>query len=159
MFKSIFISIWLIFHPVHVTMTSIDFDQEKNFFTVFVKMNKDDFQKDYKLTLVDTLKTDFSVITSAALNEAGRYLNTNFSLIVNEKTLNGIVKDIKIEENEISFVMEFPNKNKPKTILVKSMIMKRLYNDQSNMIILKVNEFEEGFKLSSELTEKRFNII
>jgi hypothetical protein len=38
------------------------------------------------------------------------------------------------------------------------LIMTSLYNDQSNMIIVRVNDFEEGVKLTSEKTEQSFKI-
>ena len=36
--------------------------------------------------------------------------------------------------------------------------MTSLYNDQANMIIVKVNDFEEGVKLTAEEPEKTFEI-
>ena len=36
--------------------------------------------------------------------------------------------------------------------------MTDLYADQSNMVIVKVNDFEEGVKLTSEITEQTFKI-
>jgi len=41
---------------------------------------------------------------------------------------------------------------------VKNLIMTSLYNDQANMIIVKVNDFEEGVRLTVQETEKRFEI-
>jgi hypothetical protein len=36
--------------------------------------------------------------------------------------------------------------------------MTGLYSDQSNMIIVRINDFEEGVKLTSDLTEQTFKI-
>jgi hypothetical protein len=41
---------------------------------------------------------------------------------------------------------------------VKNLIMTGLYNDQANMIIVKINDFEQGVKLTSEATEQTFQI-
>jgi hypothetical protein len=36
--------------------------------------------------------------------------------------------------------------------------MTNIFDDQANMVILKVNDFEEGVKLTPEKTEMTFNI-
>ena len=46
---------------------------------------------------------------------------------------------------------------KPKSVKVQNHIMTTLYPDQSNMVILTVSDFQEGVKLTPELTEHTFN--
>ena len=36
--------------------------------------------------------------------------------------------------------------------------MTDLHNDQSNMLIVRINDFEEGIKMTSDLTEQTFKI-
>jgi hypothetical protein len=47
---------------------------------------------------------------------------------------------------------------KCRTISVKNLIMTRIYGDISNMILVKINDFEEGGKLTSDITEQTFKI-
>jgi hypothetical protein len=54
--------------------------------------------------------------------------------------------------------LEYGVSKNPRTISVKSLIMTRLYGDMSNMILVRINNFEEGAKLTSELTEQTFKI-
>ena len=77
---------------------------------------------------------------------------------VNENQLTGKINDMANDDNEISMNMVYKTINKPKTILVKNLIMTRLYSDQSNMIIVKVNDYEEGVKLTSDITEQTFKV-
>ena len=49
MFRTSIFSIWFAFHPVHVTLTSIDFIPERDSFKVFVRMYFDDFLLDSKV--------------------------------------------------------------------------------------------------------------
>ncbi len=158
MLKTAFFSIWLIFHPVHVTITSIEYVKEKDMFTAFVKMYYDDFLLDYKLSGGNTENVLFSVIDRNSIDEMEKYLNNRLSLKVNNEVLKAKVNDLKIEENEIRINMELPGSKKPEEIVVKCTILTGLYADQSNMIILKVNDFEEGFKLTPEKTEQSFKI-
>jgi|GEM_PF-2696112 len=41
---------------------------------------------------------------------------------------------------------------------VKNLIMTGLYGDMSNMILLKINDFEKGFRLTSDITEQTIKI-
>lgn len=158
MFKIAFFSIWFIFHPVHVSVTSIEYVPEKDMFTAYVKMNFNDFLLDFKLSGGDTEKVKFTVIDSISLNETEKYINKRFSLKVNNEILKGKLKDLKIEGNEMSMNMELLNSEKPSQIIIGSAILTGIYPDQSNMIIIRVNDFEEGFKLTPEKMEQTFKI-
>jgi hypothetical protein len=156
MFKTLFFSIWLLFHPVHVTITSIDFISEKSAFKVFLRMYFDDFIVDYRLSggNIEILKNSDN--NSIPVEVMEKYLNEKLVIKVNDIQLTGILQDLNRNENEISMNLEYKSGKNPKTVSVKNLIMTGLYQDQTNMIILKVNSFEEGVKLTSDITEKTF---
>jgi len=156
--KSFLLITWLAFHPVHVTVTSIDYVPSKKIFSVFLKMYADDFQRDYYLSGVDTVKTDFSVINDATLEKMGAYLDKRLIINVNSKNLSRKILDMKIEGVDLTITMEYRQKRKPEIVMIKNTILTALYNDQSNMVILRVGDFEEGFKLSPESPEQTFKI-
>jgi hypothetical protein len=127
-------------------------------FTAFVKLNFDDFLLDYKLSGGDTENVNFNVIDKIALNEMEKYLNKRFSLKVNNEVLIGKLKDLKIKENEMNMNLEFLSPALPAQIIVRNEFLTGIYADQSNMTIIKVNDFEEGFKLTPEKKEQTFKI-
>jgi hypothetical protein len=63
-----------------------------------------------------------------------------------------------LSDNELRMNLVFGAAGKVNSITVKNLIMTSLYSDQANMIIVKVNDFEEGVRLTSLETEKRFEI-
>lgn len=158
MFKTLFFSIWILFHPVHVTLTSIDYIPEMESFKVFVRMYFDDFLLDCKLNGSDIQNKDFPVDKSSSMDIMEKYLIDKIIIIVNDKQLSGKLHDMKLADNELSMNLEYSKVKKPKSIRVKNLIMTNLHSDQSNMTIVRVNEFEEGVKLTSDLTERTFNI-
>ena len=158
MFKTLFFSVWFAFHPVHVTLTSIDYIPETESFKVFVRMYFDDFVLDCKLNGDVIQKEGFSGRNSSSIEAVEKYLKDKVVIKVNDKQLSGKLHDMNMIDNEVSMNMEFINGKKPKTVTVKNLIMTGLYNDQSNMIIVKVDDFEEGVKLTSDLTEQTFKI-
>jgi hypothetical protein len=145
-------------HPVHVTITSIDFVPDKGSYNVFVRMYFDDFLTDSKLNGYVVNSADFSEGTSSSRDAMEKYLSRKLIIIVNEKLLSGKLTDMKVADNEISINVDFKGGKKPGTIIVKNLILTDLYADMSNMVIVKVNDFEEGVKLTSDVTEHTFKI-
>jgi hypothetical protein len=158
MIKTLFISAWILMHPVHVTLTSIDFVTDTGSYNVFVRMYFDDFLSDSKLNGTMIKSDDFFAGTPASRDVMENYLSEKLLIRVNEKLLSGKLHEMKVSDNEISMNLEFKGGNKPNTIIVKNLILTDLYSDMSNMVIVKVNDFEEGVKLTSDLTEQTFNI-
>jgi hypothetical protein len=158
MFRTLLVSVWFLIHPVHVTLTSIDFVPDQRSFIVFVRIYFDDFLTDSKLNGRTINSEDFSVGTSASRDAMLKYLSEKLIIKVNEKLLSGKLLEMKVADNEISMNLEYHGGNKPNTIIVKNLILTDLYPDQSNMVIVKVNDFEEGVKLTSDITEQTFKI-
>jgi hypothetical protein len=158
MFKTLLISLWFLMHPVHVTLTSIDFIPDQGGYNVFVRMYFDDFLTDSRLHGNELSSVDFSAGNSASRDAMEKYLNEKLIIKVNEKLLSGNLQEMKVSDNEISMNLEYKGGKKPYTINVKNLILTDLYSDMSNMVIVKVNDFEEGVKLTSDITEQTFKI-
>ena len=156
--KILFFSIWFAFHPVHVTLTSLDYIPETNDFNVFVKMYFDDFILDCKLIEPGIQQEKFISGDPSSLEMMESYISERLVIKVNNKSISGKVQDLDISDNELKLNIKYLNEKKPKTITVKNLIMINLYADQSNFIIVKVADFEEGVKLTAELTEQTLKI-
>jgi hypothetical protein len=61
-------------------------------------------------------------------------------------------------DNELSINLLYQGDKKPKIISVKNLIMTDLYSDMANMVIVRINEFEEGVKLTPDIYEQTFKI-
>jgi hypothetical protein len=158
MFRILFISIWLFAHPVHITFTSIEYMPGKDSFNVFVKMYFDDFLTDCKLNGNDIQNKDFSAVNVSSQDIMEKYLTKKIILKANDKILTGKIMEMKLNGNEINLNLGYGSAGKPKTVTVKNLILTDLYDDQSNMIIMKINELEEGVKLTSADTERIFEL-
>ncbi len=156
--KSFCFSIWFLFHPVHVTFTSIEYIREKSSFNVFIRMNFDDFLADSKLNGEITLTENKSGSNYVLFDVMEKYLKEKIALKVNEEQLTGKLLDLNKLDNEISMNLEYKTGKTPESITVKSLIMTDLFNDQANMVIIRVNDFEEGVKLTPDITEQTFKI-
>jgi len=158
MFKILFYSLWFAFHPVHVTITSLDYIPENVSFKIFVRMYFDDFKVDCRLNGDTIPEVAISGGNQASLIIVQKYLNEKLLLKVNDKQVFIKLNDLNVIDNEISMYLEGKSLKHPEKIILKNTLLTDLYSDQSNMVILRVNEFEEGVKLTSDLTEQTFII-
>jgi hypothetical protein len=158
MLKALFFSVWFLLHPVHVTLTSIDYVPENDSFKVFIRMYFDDFINDNRLEGIEIAAKDFAPAGDSAMTSMQQYLEKKVIIKVNGKKLTGTIHDMTLADNEISMNLNYGGHKEPLQISVQNLIMISLYNDMSNMILLRINGFEEGFRLTSDVTEKTFNI-
>jgi hypothetical protein len=158
MIKTLFFSIWFFLHPVHVTLTSVDYVPEIDSFKVFVRMYFDDFIRDNKLDGTEIREKDFSTTDAVCIEKMMKYIEKKVILKVNEKQLSGKLRNMNLADNEISMNLEYGVSKRPRTISVKNLIMTGLYSDMSNMILVRINDFEEGVKLTSDMTEQTFKV-
>lgn len=156
MLRILTFSILFLFHPVHVSITSIDYIHDMRAFRVYVRMYYDDFLLDSKSE--NLAVNNFTTTASSQKDLVNSYIREKIQINADGNILNPKLRDITLKDNEINIYLDYPTGKKPGTVAVKNLIMTSLYGDQSNMVILKVEDFEEGVKLSPELTERTFNI-
>lgn len=158
MVKILFFLVWFLFHPVHVSITSIDYIPEADSFKVFIRMYYDDFLLDCKLAGKEIQDSEIIDGQVSSLDKVEEYIGEKVIILVNEEQLKGKIKDLNLADNEISMNLNYSSGTIPKTITVKNLLLTELYNDQVNMLIVRINDFEEGVKLTSDLTEQTFNL-
>ncbi len=158
MVKLLVIYLWIILHPVHVTLLGIDYSAEKGVFNASLRVYYDDFILDYELLTGKKPAFDFSDNNADERKLVSDYLKDKVVLTADDRILNFTITGIKLEDNELTVKMEY--KNNPSSILfrIKNSILADIYSDQSNLIIFRYGDFEEGVKLTSEKREHVFSI-
>ncbi len=158
MIRLLIFSLWLAFHPVHVSLMSIDYEPEGKVFNMFLKIYFDDFLLDSGLgagggeMLVFKGSDQF---TKVFLTD---YVNEKVSIMINGDPVKAELGKMDLSDNELRMNLTFGSGTKIRSITVKNQIMTSIYSDQANMLIVKVNDFEEGARLTALETEKTFDI-
>ncbi len=158
MLRALAISLWLIMHPGHVTMTSIDYVQGTDSLKVSCRMEFDDFLKDLQTIDDDrNLNKLFSKLPypSDLINQ---YFNSKVFIYVNNKLLIGKLLSANLNDNDINLSLIYRSGKKPKNITVRNMILTGWYSDQTNLMIIRINNFEKGIKLTPAHNEETFII-
>jgi len=154
--KTAFIVCWLIFQPVHVTMTTIDHVPGTDSLKVFLKMDYGLFLRDYQ-TIDDDRDLhklyEYQPFPSDYINN---YINSKLFIQIDNKLLTGKLLNMKLDDGEASFNFLYRTNRKPKKLTVSNKILISLYGDQVNMTIIRTNNIEKGIKLTSGNSEGTF---
>lgn len=156
MLKSLAILTWLLFHPVHVTLTSIDQTPGSDSLRVFIKMYYDDFCIDYQLFAGNNSIENMTSEQPFPEDLLNNYINEKVNIYINNKLLKGKLLNQDLSDNELRLNLAYKSDKKPKKITVKNTIMTGLYNDQANMTIIRINNLEKGIKFTPDSTEQTF---
>ena len=158
MFKLIFLSFFIFSHPVHVSMMGIEYSRKADNFNVFLKLYYNDFILDYRNSINDDQDFDPSGKIDTAIIQVVKYFNHKVQIFADDKKLEGNLISIASDNGELKMNFLISSKGKARVIKVKNQILTTLYQDQSNLLIFKYDDFEEGFKLTSDKMEQTFNL-
>ena len=158
MLKTFILSFFIFAHPLHVSLLSVEYSEKSDVFNVFLKIYSDDFILDYRLLTGDTEKIDFITKKEAAETLIGKYIDEKVQIFAEGNKLEGKILKLDSSDGELKMDMIFNNKKKSKNYIVKNLIMTDLYKDQSNLLIFKYGNYEEGIKLTSDKCEQNFKV-
>jgi hypothetical protein len=158
MVRILIFSFLLALHPVHVSLLSIEYAPDQELFNMFLRIYFDDFLLDSGIKADDQKKLDLSEVNSFTKEIIGSYVNDKIRIIINNRQIAAELENIDLSDNELRMNLNLKPIKKVNTITIKNFVMTSLYNDQANMIIVRVNDFEQGVKLTAEETEKTFKI-
>ncbi|MGQ9619943.1 MAG: DUF6702 family protein [Bacteroidales bacterium] len=158
MLRPLAICLWLAVHPVHVTLLSIEYSSGKEAFTAFLRVYYDDFMLDYELLTGKTPEFEINLEQSEAINGIAAYLKERIQLTSGDKPLDFRITDINLSDNELNIYLLFRNAGKSAIFKVKNAILADIYKDQSNLLIFRYMNFEEGVKLTPDNREHVFDV-
>ena len=119
-------------------------------------MNFNDFLKD--LQTIDDDR-NLNVIFSKQPFPAdliNQYFNSKVFIHINKKLLIGKLLTVNLTDSEIILNLFYRTDRKPKSITIRNMILTGWYSDQTNLTIIRINNFEKGITLTPELNEETF---
>lgn len=146
------------FHPVHVSLTSIEYERDKNAFNVFMRLYYDDFLSDYSSSNEFLKEAAGNVADGTLKKHLGKYLDERFSIGSDGRIRNGKIMTVELRDNELSMNIEYRGIRNPSVVVVRNSIMTALYGDMANMVIVKAGGFEKGVKMTPGYTEETFII-
>ena len=125
-----------------------------SFIKVSCRMDFDDFLKD--LQTIDDDRNLYRLFNKQPFPSdlINQYFNSKVFIYVNSNLLIGKLLDVNLSDNEFVLNLIYKSEKKPKNITVRNIILTSWYSDQTNLIIIRINNFEKGIKLTTEHNEE-----
>lgn len=153
-----FLLVWLcplLMHPVHVTVSSAEYNANKQELTFSVKFFYDDLEtilnKKYnanlKLLPQKTVSSNEQLLIE-------KYINENLNFVINKKQKTAKIIKSQYNYDALWVYLQVPKVKKINTLTVKNKLMLDLFRDQTNLFIYKDNVREIGTQFDFETQKK-----
>jgi len=142
----------LLFHPVHVTMSSLTLLQDEDRFEIVVRLYSDDLAIDlWRLYQPDeSMFADHRFTGPDSFYE--RYINDNLVVKVNGTILKAEITEVEQLELETLVKLNVPGKRRIRNLSVENRFFTGLFSDQVNLFIYKDEDLEKAVRFTVENT-------
>jgi len=146
-------------HPVHVSISNLDYVNEENKMILTIKVFEDDFRLlFFHLNQIEIdLKGNSNYDQYKELIYA--YFENNFKFEANTNTkLKLEITDWKYQDDALWFSFEIKVKDEIKMLKITNTLFLDLYFDQKNLVILKTKDKELGYQFDYKTTVKEIRL-
>jgi hypothetical protein len=134
-------------HPIHVAMTTVEYQPKDEHFTVTFKIFYDDFESIIAEKYGVALNLGKPNQSSDVAEWFQRYLDEHFLLTINDSMpLSLKYESEKINESAIWLYCTIPFTGEIKSVTIQNTVMMDLFYDQTNLVIVKIRDFEKGLR-------------
>lgn len=151
--KILLLAIMTFLHPVHVSLTGIEYDSSNRIYSVFVKVYSDDLEADISLG-----SSEGETITGEGNDRYFKYLCDRLLILEDGKRLDMKLMNTESDGLEHRFSLEAKGGRSVHDVSVINRIMTRLYYDQANMLLFKFGTVEDGYRFTVADTLKSYNV-
>jgi hypothetical protein len=158
---SVIFSISLSYHPVHVSVTNIEYNKSTENFDIAIKIYQDDFERSIKNYYGVDLNLGKADQLSGYKEFINKYISKNFRIIVNDKDKTDrklVFKEFKINELAVWLYYEYKKVDKVKSITIKNTFLNDLYFDQSNLLIFTHQDFQKAIKFTNSFQTETWQV-
>lgn len=137
-------------HPVHVSVTSIEYVEERKSFDVSFKLFWDDFEA--------IIASKYGVLLNLGKDDEKenkhiyftRYIEDSFSFQVNGVDLQPKYNMDTINEASIWLYYTYPGDEGNGKIEIQNRLMLDMFTDQTNLLMIKVHDIEKGYTMKQK---------
>jgi len=143
----------LLMHPIHVSITNMEYFPEKNEIEFSTKVFKNDFH--LLFIHLKELNIDFENIDSVNKyqDEINTYMSTHINIEINNEQMRIYSSVFKLNDDAIWLSYRCKIKNEIKSIKIINNLLLDLYYDQKNLLIFKFEDQEYAYQFNLENIE------
>ncbi|HOW09078.1 MAG TPA: hypothetical protein PLX08_04670 [Bacteroidales bacterium] len=158
MFKILILNVFLLVHPVRVTLTTLNKDPGSDTIRMSFRMYFDDFLLDYKLYRPEFEPGKINDPKEYFQSRIIDYFNERVQICLNGKLLPGTILGFSIDNYEIILNLAYVSDKRPKNLRIRNNILTSIYPEQANMVYLNIDRYENALKLTAENVEASIRI-
>lgn len=151
--KILSLFILLLIHPVHVSLTGIEYDTMNRVWSVFVKVYSDDLQADIDLGL-----SAGGEIAGEETERYFQYIADRLMIMEDGRSLEMALLKTDADGLEHRFSLQAKGGSKVSNVTVVNRIMSRLHEDQANMLLFSFEGIEDGYRFTATDTMKTYKV-
>ncbi len=148
-------------HPIHISVTNIDYSLDKKKINISFRLFLDDFDK----IVSEKYGIELNIGKKNEHKNSNKYINKyiyeNFLIKLNEKDVNSkkiVFNKRKIEDITIWLYYEIDYKTKLKNIEITNTLMTDLYKDQKNLLIFTYKNIQKALTFNRKNTLEKINL-
>ena len=149
------------FHPLHLSVTNIEYREEKEAFEIAFKVFYDDFERIIQAKYGVDLKLGQKDERPDYETYARKYIDEHFKLQLGKEvkeTDSFVFLKKEMNHEAVWFYYEVKTKQKIKEIKIEHSLMYDLFKDQKNLIIFTYKDLQEGYQLKYDDKEIRIEL-
>jgi hypothetical protein len=136
-------------HPMHVSVTEIEFDEKNKALEIMMRVFIDDLELSIKNKLNHPNLDLLEPKNGKTLDQmAAEYLNSNFKISLDGKTQQTVYLGHEREDDALIFYIEVSKIKKFKIIQIQNTIITETHEDQNNLVNVTVRETVKSLRLT-----------
>ena len=148
-------------HPIHVSVTNIEYFSNKNKFEISFRLFADDFQEIILQNYGVKINLNNIIKNTKNYELINKYITKNFILKINNKKIENkkfIFKKSELEDITIWLYYEIKYNGKAKKINITNTLMFDLFRDQNNLLIFTHKKDQKALRFTNKNKNQEFNI-
>jgi len=149
----------VIYHPIHVSVTSLEYLEDEELFSASFKIFTDDFEAILFRNYGVKLKIDEDPKPESQIPYFNRYISESFYFIVNEdKKMIPLFERKKVNEEAVWLYYSFKCSQSIKSVRIHNALMMDMFDDQTNLLIFKYFDLEKGYRFKKSKMDIQIEI-
>ncbi len=147
------------YHPVHVSVSTIDMDIQTGEIAISIKLFSDDFETIVNHHYSTQLAISKQVDPGENIKYINQYIASAFTLAINGEEIDELIfSKHQMNEEAIWLFYEYACEKKIRSVGIVNSLMNDLYPDQTNLVIVSYQDQQNGYRLNNKNTEISFKI-
>lgn len=141
-------------HPIHISVTSIEYFADRNVFLASFKIFTDDFENILTLKYGIELELETDSELDKQKQYVTKYISDSFGFFVNgDILLQPQFKEKTMNEEAVWLYYSYKCKKEVSSIKIRNAILMDMFDDQTNLLIFKYHDFERGYQFKKNNKE------